>query len=110
QFAVDPRNAINPTTAQQLNKNLVGTYVPGTGDLLNGIVLATDPTAPAGFKAVQPVDWEPRVGFAWDVTGRGRTVLRSMGGIYHSPRAGGGTTGGNLVSNAPFQRSLSIPT
>jgi hypothetical protein len=31
-----------------------------------------------------------------------------MGGVYHSPRAGGGTTGGNLVSNAPFQRSLSI--
>jgi len=51
---------------------------------------------------------EPRLGFAWDIFGNRRTVLRAHGGLYHSPRAGGGTTGGNLVSNPPFQRSFTI--
>ncbi|HEX7961356.1 MAG TPA: hypothetical protein VF493_15650, partial [Terriglobales bacterium] len=46
--------------------------------------------------------------FAWDFFGTGKTVLRAMGGIYHSPRAGGGTTGGNLVSNPPFQRTFTV--
>ncbi len=106
--AVDPRNLPKPASGQLLNAVFVGTFVPGTGDPLNGLALQTDPTTTAGFKNVQPVDWEPRVGFAWDLLGTGRTVLRAMGGVYHAPRTGGGTTGGNLVNNVPFQRTLTI--
>lgn len=107
------RRAKNPATGQLFpltgaNAGLIGAIVPGTGDPLNGLVLADDPNTPRGFKDVQPIDWEPRVGFAWDLFGTGKTVLRAMGGVYHSPRAGGGTTGGNLVNNPPFQRTLSI--
>jgi hypothetical protein len=35
-------------------------------------------------------------------------VLRAPGGVYHSSRTGGGTTGGNLVSNPPYQRDVTI--
>lgn len=104
QFAIDPRN---PT--QTLNKNLVGTFVPGTGDQLNGMILGTDPNVPKGFRQEQAINWEPRIGFAWDLSGAGKTVLRGMGGVYHAVRPGGGTTGGNLVSNPPFQAGLTIP-
>src|SRR5262249_36027990 len=104
QFAIDPRNP-----NQLLNKNLVGTFIPGTGDQLNGIIQGTDPTVPKGFRKEQPINWEPRIGFAWDLTGAGKTVLRGMGGVYHAFRPGGGTTGGNLVSNPPFQSGLTIP-
>jgi len=31
-----------------------------------------------------------------------------MGGVYHAPRVGGGTTGGNLVNNPPASRSFAI--
>ncbi len=108
--AVDPRNLPNPTAAQLLtNTNLVGTLVPGTGDLANGMVLATDPAAPRGFRKTKSIDWEPRVGLAWDVFGKGKTVLRAMGGVYHAPRVGGGTGGASsLGGNPPLQRSFSI--
>ncbi len=108
QHAVDPRNLPDPDSSQLLDAKLVGSFVPGTGDLLNGLALGTDPATPKGFKAPVPIDWEPRAGFAWNIFGKGKTVLRAMGGVYHSPRVGGGTTGGNLVNNPPEQRTLTL--
>ena len=108
QRAVDPRNASNPTTAQLLPARFVRSFVPGSGDPLNGLAIGTDPDTPKGYRTTRPVDFEPRVGFAWDLFGSGKTVLRGMGGIYHAPRIGGGTTGGNLVNNPPASRTFTI--
>ncbi len=103
------RRAQDPRTGQLFtNTNLVGTFVLGSGDPNNGLALAGESGTPKGFKDVQPIDWEPRFGLAWDILGKGKTVLRAMGGVYHAPRAGGGTTGGNLVNNQPFQTNLTI--
>jgi hypothetical protein len=108
--AVDPRNLPNPSPSQLLTStNLVGTFVPGTGDPLNGLVLASDPNTPRGYRQTKPVDWEPRAGLAWDITGRGKTVLRLVGGAYHAPRVGGGTGGASsLGNNPPQQRTFTI--
>jgi carboxypeptidase family protein len=103
------RRALNPVTGEiSTNTTLVGTFVPGVGDKLNGIAVGTDPSVPHGFKNPAPIQLEPRFGFALDIFGSGRTVLRAHGGVYHSTRTGGGTTGGNLVSNAPYQRNVTI--
>jgi Carboxypeptidase regulatory-like domain/TonB-dependent Receptor Plug Domain len=105
----DNRRAINPLTGEVFkNLALVGTFVPGTGDMLNGIVMATDPAIPRGLKDPAPIQWEPRIGFAWSLFESGKTVLRTNVGVYHSSRVGGGTTGGNLVGNPPFQRNVTI--
>src|SRR5207302_2819118 len=69
------RRAFDPRTPTVLltNTNLVGTFVPGSGDLGNGMILSTDPTAPRGFRNTRSIDIEPRVGLAWDLRGDGRT-------------------------------------
>jgi len=112
QFAVDPRNIGNgavPTASQLLNKNLVRALIPGTGDPLNGLALPTDPNTPRAYRRTPPIYYEPRIGFAWDVFGQGKTVLRGMAGIYHSPRVGGGTGGASsLGNNPPQQRTFQI--
>ena len=41
--------------------------------------------------------------------GKGKTILRGMGGIYHSPRVGGGTARGQQPgNNPPQQRTFQI--
>ena len=110
QFAIDPRFITSPA-GHLLPANLVRSFVPGTGDPLNGIVVPTDPTAFKGFRHTRPVDLEPRVGFAWDIKGDGRTVIRGMGGAYHAPRIGGGTGGAgasSLGANPPQQTTFTI--
>ena len=107
------RLARNPITGQTFpltgaNANLVGAIVPGSGNPNNGLALGTDPNTPRGYRTTRPIDIEPRFGFAWDISGNGNTVLRFHGGMYHAPRVGGGTTGGNLVNNPPANRSFSI--
>src|SRR5438045_8268829 len=85
-----------------------GTFVPGADDLNDGFVSGSYPNAPKGFRTTKSIDWEPRVGFAYDLFGKGKTVLRAMGGVYHTPRVGGGTTGGNLVNNPPINRTFTV--
>jgi hypothetical protein len=107
------RRARNPVTGQLFpvtgpNAGLVGAIVPNTGNPNNGLAIGTDPNTPPGYRTTRAVDIEPRAGLAWDVFGTGKTVLRGQAGMYHAPRVGGGTTGGNLVNNQPANRVLSI--
>ena len=107
------RRARNPITGALIplvgaNAGLVGAIVPGSGNPNNGLALGIDPSTTPGFRSTTPIDFEPRLGFAWDVTGQGKSVIRVHAGIYHSPRVGGGTTGGNLVNNQPANRAFSI--
>jgi hypothetical protein len=109
------RRAFDPRTPSVLltNVNLVGTFVRDAagnivGDLNNGLALGTAAGTPKGYRITRAFDFEPRVGFAWDVLGKGKSILRGMGGIYHTPRPGGGTTGGNLVNNPPANRTFTV--
>jgi hypothetical protein len=81
---------------------LIGAQVPGTGNLNNGLVLATDSSYPAGFKEQPPLLPEPRVGFAYDVNGNGKTAVRGSVGMFHNTRLSGNVNW-QATRNPPLQ-------
>src|SRR4029079_18954056 len=63
------RVAENPNNGQHDPVAFVGALVPGTGDLLNGIILPNAPGVPRGFIHKQ-FALGPRMGFAYDPFGK----------------------------------------
>jgi Carboxypeptidase regulatory-like domain/TonB-dependent Receptor Plug Domain len=71
-------------------------FDPSTYDKTQGIFINGDITKPNGFKLASrneipkgilpnlPVQWMPRLNFAWDVGGKGDLVIRAGGGIFYN--------------------------
>src|SRR4029453_18522417 len=87
----------------RVDGNLTGTVIPGSGDLLNGMQFASDGYYQGGWKdrGLMP---EPRVGFAYALTGDNRTILRGGFGMMHD------RIQGNLIFNPVFTNPRNVVT
>lgn len=72
----------NPAQAPLVNPD--GTLVPGTGNPLNGIIIAgqNSPYGPALFPSHKNA-FAPRIGLAWDPTNSGKMSVRAGYGIFY---------------------------
>ena len=102
------RRALNPLTNEILPASFIGLMVPGTGYTcgpitktnpckINGVVIQNDPTFTdigRGFVNNVPVQFDPRLGIAWDPQENGKMVVRLGMGAYHDSGASGTYAGG----------------
>ena len=93
--AKDPRTGAIITAAGAANTQvLIGTPIPGVGDPLNGIKQAGNGIADTNY-TWPAVVYAPRVGFAYDVTGKSNLVIRGGGGLFYD------RPDGNTVFSTP---------
>ena len=114
------RKAINPLDPTDIRSQAyVGNTVPGSGSITNGMWrngLPHHPTNPDtgkkdGWYYDMPyLSWGPRVGFAWDMFGDGKTALRASTGVFYNfiNRSQYGHGGGALISRTRTVRHDSI--
>ena len=102
------RRALNPLTNEILPASFIGLMVPGTGYTcgpitpktpckINGVVIQDDPTytnVGRGFWDSPGVQYDPRLGIAWDPMSDGKMVVRLGMGAYHESSASNTFNGG----------------
>jgi hypothetical protein len=104
--AANARVGVDPLTGKQYNIAFIGTFAPGHGDPSVGMVSGGTDGFPHSLYRVPAVLVAPRVGFAYALSGDGRTALRGGAGIFFDRVQGNPTM--NMAANPPTSFSPTL--
>lgn len=74
--------AVNPVTGAFAPSVYVGQFVPGVGNPADGARIGGVGGYPGGLYTTPGMSYGPRFGFAWDMSGNGKTVVRGGFGMF----------------------------
>ena len=83
-----------------------GPFINGDVRRLNGVSYASTGDVPKGLIPNRPIFFMPRLNFAWDLGGKGDTVLRGGGGLFYNRAQGNAEY--DVIRLAPNSYSASV--
>ncbi|MGH9837890.1 MAG: carboxypeptidase regulatory-like domain-containing protein [Blastocatellia bacterium] len=78
------RAGVDPLTGTVFPAAFIGGVAPGSGDPNNGMVVAATGDVPRAFIPDRGLHYGPRIGFAYDLTGKGKMAVRGGFGVYYN--------------------------